>query len=612
MISAFLYIGFFGLYLVSLSGTFPAYRDSGDMINAVSTLGIAHPPGYPLYVLIGKLFTVFLPFGTAAFRVNLLSAFFAAAALALLYRVLRQKYEPLESFFAVLLLGLSPAVLALSRVSEMYAMLSFFAVGIIGCRIWNSFHGLFLASFFLGLGFGVHPTLLFLAPLLVTFRKDAIYRAAFFALGFSVVLFLIVRAQHDPLQNWGNPSTFTELWRMITRSNYGGLKLHPVESEFVWTLSGLGQQIIFFLKSFAAQGYGIGFILGILGIYSFVKERKNSKLLWGLIASWMLAGPLFFVLSNLPLSSRTTGPILEPYLVLVNVIWALWVVEGLRAMLSRANFSVAKILLGVILVGWPVARAYGDFQSYRRHYYAYDLGRNVLRTLPPRAVLYDPDDAIAFTVRGLQLLEHRRDDVILLNFFRTFWGYKQIVTRYPDFLPPAAVFSAQDFERLIWTEATKRRPFYAELPVKIPQPMSYRIEGILYPIVPKAELATPSELLRAQQFEPLYIWRGSWHMTHHQDFFTRQILNYRSASLCNLGMKYAERKEWAVAKSWYEQALLLEPTLPAAHNNLGVVEFEQRNFDRAMRHFQAACEFEPRNPGYRKNFEMARQAKGAS
>jgi hypothetical protein len=47
-------------------------------------LGIAHPTGYPLYILLGKLFTL-LPIGSIAYRVNLSSAAFGASAVALLY-----------------------------------------------------------------------------------------------------------------------------------------------------------------------------------------------------------------------------------------------------------------------------------------------------------------------------------------------------------------------------------------------------------------------------------------------------------------------------------------------------------------------------------------------
>src|SRR4051812_34333959 len=53
--------------------------DSGELATVAYTLGIAHPPGYPLYTLFGKLFTT-LPFGTVAWRVNLFSAVCGALA----------------------------------------------------------------------------------------------------------------------------------------------------------------------------------------------------------------------------------------------------------------------------------------------------------------------------------------------------------------------------------------------------------------------------------------------------------------------------------------------------------------------------------------------------
>jgi hypothetical protein len=56
--------------------------DGGDLITAAYTLGIPHPTGYPLYVLLARLFT-FLPWGGIAYRVNLMSAFFAAATVPL-------------------------------------------------------------------------------------------------------------------------------------------------------------------------------------------------------------------------------------------------------------------------------------------------------------------------------------------------------------------------------------------------------------------------------------------------------------------------------------------------------------------------------------------------
>src|SRR5437867_8676283 len=56
--------------------------DSGEFQFVAYILGIPHPPGYPLYALVGRLWTLVLPFGEVAYRMNLLSAVFAAATLA--------------------------------------------------------------------------------------------------------------------------------------------------------------------------------------------------------------------------------------------------------------------------------------------------------------------------------------------------------------------------------------------------------------------------------------------------------------------------------------------------------------------------------------------------
>ena len=74
----------FGVYMFTLHPTISPYRDSGDLIVSSYTEGIAHPPGYPLYVLSGKIFSGILPWGNAAYRMNVMSAVFGAAAFILL------------------------------------------------------------------------------------------------------------------------------------------------------------------------------------------------------------------------------------------------------------------------------------------------------------------------------------------------------------------------------------------------------------------------------------------------------------------------------------------------------------------------------------------------
>ncbi|MCK4597154.1 DUF2723 domain-containing protein, partial [bacterium] len=72
------------LYGNTLCPTVPV-GDGGELICAAHGLGIAHPTGYPLYCLLGRVFSVALPLGSVAVRINLMSAFFASLASLLVY-----------------------------------------------------------------------------------------------------------------------------------------------------------------------------------------------------------------------------------------------------------------------------------------------------------------------------------------------------------------------------------------------------------------------------------------------------------------------------------------------------------------------------------------------
>ncbi len=71
------------VYIVTLCPTVYV-GDSGELITACFHLGVPHPPGYPLYCILGKVFTL-LPFANIACRVNLASALLAALSVSFLY-----------------------------------------------------------------------------------------------------------------------------------------------------------------------------------------------------------------------------------------------------------------------------------------------------------------------------------------------------------------------------------------------------------------------------------------------------------------------------------------------------------------------------------------------
>ncbi|NLG51226.1 MAG: DUF2723 domain-containing protein, partial [Chloroflexi bacterium] len=121
--------GALGLYLSTLApGVLPA--DSGEFQLVSGVLGIAHPPGYALYTLLGKLFTL-LPVGSVAYRVNLFGAVCGALALAVITRSVRRETGSMAAglaaaLAAALVLGLSATFWAQSVSANIRSLTALF------------------------------------------------------------------------------------------------------------------------------------------------------------------------------------------------------------------------------------------------------------------------------------------------------------------------------------------------------------------------------------------------------------------------------------------------------------------------------------------------------
>ena len=128
MKSAALGIGVFVLYALGACRTIYV-GDSGELVAAVHTLGVPHPSGYPLYVLLGKLWTLIVPVGSIAFRMSLFSAACAAIGVALLHRLAREiGLGSAASVTAALLLAVSPSFWGEANVQRVYALNAVFVV----------------------------------------------------------------------------------------------------------------------------------------------------------------------------------------------------------------------------------------------------------------------------------------------------------------------------------------------------------------------------------------------------------------------------------------------------------------------------------------------------
>ncbi len=110
----------FVVYAITLHPSIPG-GDSGELIAVAHAPGIAHPPGYPLYTLIGFLWSHLIPAGSVAWRMNLLSAVCGALAVAMLSAtVARLTRNPAAALAAGLLLAFSAPFWKYAVVAEVF------------------------------------------------------------------------------------------------------------------------------------------------------------------------------------------------------------------------------------------------------------------------------------------------------------------------------------------------------------------------------------------------------------------------------------------------------------------------------------------------------------
>ena len=95
--------------------------DAGEFQLAAALLGVAHPPGFPLYTMVGHLFIRLFPWGTPAYRLNVMSGVIAAGTLVLVARATRLWARQLGASSLVTLAGGLAAALTLGTATTFWA-----------------------------------------------------------------------------------------------------------------------------------------------------------------------------------------------------------------------------------------------------------------------------------------------------------------------------------------------------------------------------------------------------------------------------------------------------------------------------------------------------------
>jgi hypothetical protein len=450
--------------------------DSGELTLAASELGVPHPPGFPLYVLIGHVFAQ-IPGGSVAARLNLMSALFGAltaGAVALWTWLLLSHGDASDSStrarrprddgattaaddsrfasFGGIAAGLFYAGLrtpwAYATVAEVYTLAASLTVSI-WLMMWHPTRlRMRAAAAVFGLALGTHPpVILSMLPalaLLVAYRRGrGFFRTRELPILFllstgtaaAVFLYLPLAAAGDPVLNWGDASNLSRLWVHVSGWQYRG------EASAV-TLNGLAVALARSLGILADQFGGLaspGLLLVAIGLVS-LRRRHPSAL--AILATWAATNVLFTSLLNAgwagdrgtSISSDDVDAYLIPAVMTLAVAAGASVAALGRSVAARQPMrpaAAACVIVGGVAVAQPLLTHWAvndrSDDATARNY-----ADDALRGIAPGGLLLVRDWDMSSPLMYAQHVEGVRPDVVVLdlNLMERTWYLRSVARQH--------------------------------------------------------------------------------------------------------------------------------------------------------------------------------------
>ncbi len=215
-----------------------AFADWGEMQTVPHVLGVAHPTGYPTYVILAW-FLEQVPIGSVALRANLLSSVLVAASLAVVTVIaMRLGARPVIAVAAALALGSVETVWAAATVAEVNPLhLLLMTLIVHRALVWQERRrpaDLAIGGLLIGLAAGNHLLTVMVAPFIGVFvlwvgRRELLARPRVLLtaigaglVGLSVYLYIPLAASADPPLVYNDPTTPESLFWLVSGSQFGG------------------------------------------------------------------------------------------------------------------------------------------------------------------------------------------------------------------------------------------------------------------------------------------------------------------------------------------------------------------------------------------------------
>lgn len=459
--------------------------DSGELIVVAHGLGVAHPPGVPLWVMLAHLASL-VPLGNVAVRINFLDALFAALACAVLTLVVTELMITAAFFVAWkrgaqqrkkagdshvdrllvfapalgagLLMAFSRTLWSYATITEVYALNTLLILIVFFLMLrWRrriiadhreeetvTTHDswLYAAAAVFGLALGDHHVTVGLtlpAIAVIVYRTQGLrfftsrrlIYAALISIGalVAVYAYLPFAASRSPLINWGNPRSLQEIWWHITGRQY------RVFLSFSPTMMG-AQFLEFFrmlLREFGSAWLPLPLVLALAGFAT--AYRQDRTIFWFL---------LFIVISNLAYDlSYEIAEDKDAYYLPVFISIALaagfgirWLIQLTTAKSISLGKSYGVAATAVLLASATAFAANWPFNNRRHYFIAHDYVENLFSTIAPDGLLLTQDWQVVSPMFYVQEIEQRRTDVKVLdiNLLRRSWYFDYLKHAHPGLM----------------------------------------------------------------------------------------------------------------------------------------------------------------------------------
>lgn len=361
------------------------FDDTLEFQLVLPTFGIAHPTGYPLYTLLGGVWSHLLPVGNWAWRANLFSAVAAATSVMLVFLLTRRltwragRGDTLAGVAAAIAFGFGPVWWAQATIAEVYALHNLFIAAILlaavslppaGARHFDRRATLLFGL--IGLGLAHHRTavlvlpgvalyLWWTAPAMVRPQRAWLVWLAAFLTPLLLYCYIPLRAEQGITDlNGSYVNSWAGFWDHVLARRY--------TSFFAANDLSQGYTMTEWLAQWVAQSGWLGAALSVLGL-GMVVDRAHRP-------AWTLIGVVLGVNLIFAVSYRVADP--EVFMLPVWLCAAVLTGGGLTVLRRRLpSTRWATLLAGGVVVALAIGAGRGAplnrSDDWRAHDYAVDM-----------------------------------------------------------------------------------------------------------------------------------------------------------------------------------------------------------------------------------------------